>query len=519
MPSFKSDSSFFHKIAMGAVGSRTVKQDLTSRRHALVELERGSLDAKIWKDVKRKRVRIPDLVCTCCGQRVEVRAKSAPKISMSHSPTIPERAWNYGMVSTDWIAIPICHEQPQPDDKADHWTRGMLVGDMSYWNEKEWVRWHPFGSVNYFTVKAFRDVDPDRTERKGAEEGAESTLTWRACFAPIAGTVQEISDSFITIRADDGSLKRAGCRGLDVRVRRDDSVKLNQVLACNAAPILAPQLECRGTLTDDGLAEMLRATQLPVRFAGVKLARVKRIRTLEGEIRRIAENADEDIYVRLEAKAYLCAVLSDDVSATFESALFALDKPDQLEAIIAIGEVGSASAAAILAGVLGDSRKDYFLRSAAAYCLGRLGTHQVARNALVSAFSAQSHQVREDALAALAESGLGALTELFAGLVQRDSMDIQAGCAEVVRWLAHRSDPATVATTIAPGVVNAVTHKNRPLLAVWLSGQLSPEIMRPALGAILDTDARLAYTLAVAWAFTQSWIAPLHDGFNPPSRA
>lgn len=88
---------------------------------------------------------------------------------------------------------------------------------------------------------------------------------------------------------------------------------------------------------------------------------------------------------------------------------------------------GDASSAAILADILGDSRKDYFLRSAAAYCLGRLGSFPTARNALIKAFSAQSHQVREDALAALADAGLGALTELFAGLAQRDSTDIQAG--------------------------------------------------------------------------------------------
>ena len=111
MPSFKSDSSFFHKIAMGAVGSRAVKDELALHGHLVEELERGSLDAKIWKNVKRKRVRIPDLVCVSCGQRVEDRAKSTPTLSMSHSPTIPERRWDYGMVGDDLIATPICAEE------------------------------------------------------------------------------------------------------------------------------------------------------------------------------------------------------------------------------------------------------------------------------------------------------------------------------------------------------------------------------------------------------------------------
>jgi hypothetical protein len=91
MPSYKSDSSFFHKIAVGAIGCLAVCADLTKRGHRIVELERGSLNAKIWNGVKRKRVRIPDLVCCKCGQRIEVRTKTEQKLSMSHSPTIPEQ--------------------------------------------------------------------------------------------------------------------------------------------------------------------------------------------------------------------------------------------------------------------------------------------------------------------------------------------------------------------------------------------------------------------------------------------
>ena len=76
--SFKADSRFFRYLSIGAVGARAVCTDLQERGHAIVELENGSTDTKIWKDVKRKRVRIPDLVCTRCGLRVESRAKTNP---------------------------------------------------------------------------------------------------------------------------------------------------------------------------------------------------------------------------------------------------------------------------------------------------------------------------------------------------------------------------------------------------------------------------------------------------------
>ena len=90
----KPDSSFFRKIALGAIGSRHVAQDLDRLGHQIAELERGAMDTKLWKDVKRKRVRIPDLVCKRCGLRVESGAKTKAELSLSHSLTAQERAWD-----------------------------------------------------------------------------------------------------------------------------------------------------------------------------------------------------------------------------------------------------------------------------------------------------------------------------------------------------------------------------------------------------------------------------------------
>ena len=150
MPAFKPDSSFFIKIVRGAVGSRAVAADLNRRGHRMVELERGSTDAKIWKDVKRKRVRIPDLVCTRCGAKVESRAKSDASLVMSHTPTESERSWSFGMVDTDWVAFPVCTAADVPD-----WSNGRFNGHASYWHERRWARWQAEPWINYFTVKSF----------------------------------------------------------------------------------------------------------------------------------------------------------------------------------------------------------------------------------------------------------------------------------------------------------------------------------------------------------------------------
>ncbi len=147
----KPHSSFFQKIALGAVGSRHVAQELERLGHRMAELERGATGTKIWKDVKRKRVRIPDLICDLCGLRVESRAKTRPELSMSHSPSNHERAWDFGMVDADIVAFPVCKASEET-----HWSLGRLDDHVSSWHERKWIRWRPEGKVNYVRVARLR---------------------------------------------------------------------------------------------------------------------------------------------------------------------------------------------------------------------------------------------------------------------------------------------------------------------------------------------------------------------------
>jgi hypothetical protein len=109
------------------------------------------------------------------------------------------------------------------------------------------------------------------------------------------------------------------------------------------------------------------------------------------------------------------------------------------------------------------------------------------------------------------------MVELLAGINHTDEQ-IQAGCAEVLRWLAVRSDAATVGARIVPPIAQALAREDRSLMSVWLGGQLPEPLMRAAITEVLGRDARLAYSLAVSWAFARSWIAPLHDAFKQPNK-
>lgn len=218
----KPDSSFFRKIALGAVGARAVRQDLARYNHRMVELERGSTDTKLWKDVKRKRVRIPDLVCARCGLRVESRAKTGAELSMSHSQTDEGRAWDFGMVDTDVIAFPVCvalHDQ--------YWSAGRLGVRSSYWHERNWVRWAVQGRVNYFTVRAFRSTPHTRVSTKGVTEGSETSVFWPAVFSTQSGIIEAIKKDRITLRrSNDGRRQtRAIPTALHVSVRQSDQVE------------------------------------------------------------------------------------------------------------------------------------------------------------------------------------------------------------------------------------------------------------------------------------------------------
>ena len=54
MASFKTDESFLEKISIGAVGTKQVFSVLRQLGHQPIELERGSMNYKIWKKIKIK---------------------------------------------------------------------------------------------------------------------------------------------------------------------------------------------------------------------------------------------------------------------------------------------------------------------------------------------------------------------------------------------------------------------------------------------------------------------------------
>ena len=494
--SFKSDASFFRKVAIGAVGARAVCADLARHGHEVVELERGSTETKLWKDVKRKRIRIPDLVCLRCGLRVESRAKVKAELSMSHNPIEQERAWDFGMVDADSVAFPVCVA-----DKESSWSNGKLHNHVSYWHERNRVRWRTEGAINYFTVRTFRGAPHARKAMKGVTEGSETSIVWAATFASAGGEVDAVSAQTVTIRcASSGRRQTRRIRaGQVVFLDVGDTVQPNQIIASVAGPQRGAELSCPGTLPHNHLQRILASRERTQRFTGVKLARLLKDRTQNDRIAELAHDSEEDIYVRLEGIGYLAAVAGEHLRPLVGPYLACPDPQTQLEAVITLGEADTPEAVAILSELLDDTRLPYFLRSAAAWCLSRTGLPDATAR-LVRAFADINQDIREEALDGIVAIGASALPQLLDGIGESDR-DVAAGCAEALRQ--QDSIPSdAIATLLAQ-----LRKKNPSLWTVWLLGHVPDGSLAGPIAQLQDSRPHLHYAITLLWSFVQSWIA------------
>lgn len=494
MANFKPDASFFRKIVIGAHGTQATCEDLAKYGHQMVELERGSTNTKLWKDVKRKRVRIPDLICKNCGQRVESRSKTKPELSMSHSDSDQERSWDYGMLEDDWIAFPI-----SVAITSAAWSKGLFSNKAAYWHERDWSKWVVEGKINYFTVKTLRRIAPDATRRKGVTEGSELTLTWKAKFATCSGKVNAIIDNVIKLKSNDGRIHSLRVPpNLNTYIRAGDEVAKNQILCAGPAPINTEALRCLGRFPKGFIESCLKSRERTVRFSGVKLSRLCHLTQHHAAIAELAGDSQEDLYVRLEAVAYLASTRDTPVGKLFEGFLHSSDAQIRLESVITIGEIGTNDAVELLGAILHDQKQDYFMRSAAAWALGNIQTVK-SQEQLKRAFADVRLDIREEALDALVTIGKSVIPVLLPG-IEEDNEDIASGCAEVVRQLTSNQ-------SIITKIAKQLQQPSPPKWLVWLAGYMSPEELQAAVGDITTLNPEATYALNLLWSFSRSWIA------------
>ena len=198
-------------------------------------------------------------------------------------------------------------------------------------------------------------------------------------------------------------------------------------------------------------------------------------------------------------RSTIAAVCSRPIASLFKSFYEDYDEQIQLEAVIATGEAATEDAVKVLCSFLDSSENPYFLRSAAAWCLSRIGSEEAVRR-LIRAFGDMDQIIREEALEGIVILGGPAIPRLLEGLSAIDG-DIAAGCAESLR------QQAGVADSLVDEVINLLDQDEPPPWSVWLAGNLPRDLVSARIAALQERSPKLHYALSILWCFMESWIA------------
>jgi hypothetical protein len=480
--SFKSDESFLSKLAKGASGTRKVFEHLAAQGHELVELERGSMSFKIWrKTIKRKRIRLPDILCVRCARRFESRGKAVMEISMSHSEADAQRSWDAGLDPNDFVAL--VGVSPGPSGKPVDWIADDLV--------------------QYLLVRdlkaAFDRADVSISARKGAEEGSEVRVAWPAAIAASDGEVAAVSHNTIQLRIGGITRRFRLLRGgvhMTPHVVAGDTVRRNQIIA-SGVPV-SHVCGCPGGATLATYMAKATSVSLTDRYMAVKaLKRFDDPEALNTLRNRVTDEA-EDIYVKVEAAAALLA--RDHVEGfNFIEGVLSGEHPQfKLEAAIVLADVATQRSADLLRRTLrkGDEHPD--IRAAAAWSLGEIGLPNNI-DALIESFGALESEIRVDAARALAKLARQYQRETIAQF-PHTPVDRRAGVA----WAIGRT-PVAVNDLLPAFVDDDARH--------WIAYMIGVQDPTTVTGiAELQTrDAELYFAVTVLWKIYGSWINNLEE--------
>jgi len=482
--SFKSDESFLEKISIGAIGTKRVYDDLAVQGHRPIELERGSMSFKIWKAIKIKRLRVPDILCVDCGTRFESRAKTKLEITMSHSLSNPDRGWDFGLNDDDYVALVLCKKSgPAPID------------------------WEPSELVQYIAVRDLRDTfrnnQVHQEQPKGAEEGFESRITWPSSVASANGNISEISDTRIKFRrAQDNrtislSLNKRGI-SLCPLVQAGEAISQSQIIA-SVVPIHR-RIECSHNLVTDDYVNLLASPSITERYAAAKALSCFDSDESALALQKTIDNDKEHIYIRLEAAATLMRAETPQGIAFIESCLQDQYLENRLEAVIILGEINSSASCSLLSKCLLDKKQHPEIRAGAAWSLGELGSRN-ALDSLVQSFLSVDANVRIEAARALSK-----LCKNYGGdIVTRfpvSSPEQRPGIA----WAISKTGTFTIEDLLP----TCVDDDARQWVA-YIVGSQDPEPYLGQIEILKDRDPEVYFAVTVLWKIMASWIYGLEE--------
>ncbi|HQE92144.1 MAG TPA: HEAT repeat domain-containing protein [Anaerolineae bacterium] len=482
--SYKTDESFLEKISIGAIGTRRVFDDLFQQGHHPIELERGSTSFKIWKTIKIKRIRVPDILCLHCGRRVESRAKTKLEITMSHSFSNQERGWDYGLEDDDFVALAVCQR----------------VGDRP-------VDWEAGSLVQYVSVRDLRAAQRAgqtiSVEPKGAQEGFEARITWPSSVASSVGTIARITPEYLQYKrqADHRTITLSlSKRALSLRplVQEGDVVAANQVLASVVS--VMTRFPCSTTATEQEYIAQLSSSSLSERYKASKaLSYFNSVDSLNALMHKMADDKDH-IYVRLEAASSL-ARRSDERGISFiANCLSDQYLENRLEAVIVLGEIGGQAASRMLMGTLRDDKQHPEIRAGAAWALGEL-REKSSLGVLIESFAAIEEEIRVEAVRALAKLAKKFTPEIVDEF-SRPGQTQRAGMA----WALSKSAQFSVEQ-----LRRALLDDDARRWVAYMIGTQDPQSYVGQIELLRQDDAEVYFAVTVLWQIMNSWVYGLEE--------
>lgn len=479
---FKTDESFLEKISIGAIGTKKVFEDLKKQGHDPIELERGSMSFKIWKEIKIKRIRVPDLLCLKCGKRVESRAKTKLEITMSHSYSTQERGWDFGLNDDDYIALVKC----------------IKIGNRP-------IDWEASNLIQYITVKSMREsfnknqiisITP-----KGATEGFEARVTWPSTVSNSDGTVTYIDDTKMQFR-----------RNIDKRIITKkltrNSIKLNPLVKTGekiiddqiigAAIPVFDKFECDRIEPRKFYMKLLQSPSLTERYTASKSLcyfgndEVKRV------LFQKMSDLKEHIYIRLEAASSLLKMGENSSLQFFRETIKDPYLENRLECVIILGEINKKESCKLLIETLLDKTQSPEIRAGAAWSLGEL-RYEEALNSLINVFDESDMRIRIESARALVKLNEKFAKEVIKIFPQKEE-EKRAGIA----WALSKSGNFTV-----KDLINVMVDDEARKWISWIIGTQNEKDFIDQIEELKTKDKEVYFAVTVLWRILSSWIEGL----------
>ena len=486
---FKSDDSFLRKLAVGAAGTNATIDRLKAMGFNPIELERGSTGFKIWKKIKIKRVRVPDVLCLNTGLRFESRGKTKLEISMSHSLNDPKRAWDAGMRDDDLVSIVVFEQNDDSpvDLQQISPTHFVSVNDMR---------------------KAFAAGQVSITQPKGVEEGSEIRVMWTCAAANQRSVVFAVESGRITLtpipEARRQSIQLSRSKGkitLLPQVNAGDTVEANQIVA-SVVPVNT-KLQCPTSVSEAYFIDKLASVNLSERYAAAKALRYRGYTTAKPVLESRMTDADEDIYVQLEAAAALAAYNEPNgwefMENKLRSPVMTVPLETQLETVIVASEIPKSRSEQLLIEVLRDSQRDDELRAGAAWALGQFASATSA-TALVDTFNSSPLEVKVEAARALLRIAEPQIPHVI-DLLKNGDPAKRDGLA----WVLARTGKFNPSDMVVGADEN---------LRKWMSyvvGYGKDKFVQSDVEAICKADPEVYFAASVLWQIVASWVNDLRE--------